>query len=39
MSKVVITGGCGFIGSHLALMLAEDNEVVVFDEESLKEMI
>ncbi len=31
MSKVVITGGCGFIGSHLALMLAEDNDVVVFD--------
>ena len=31
MSKIVITGGCGFIGSHLALMLADENDVVVFD--------
>ncbi len=35
MSKVVITGGCGFIGSHLALMLAEENDVAVFDKVSL----
>ncbi len=35
MAKVVVTGGCGFIGSHLALMLAEDNDVVVFGKSSL----
>ena len=32
MKKVLITGGCGFIGSHLAEMLASKNiKVVVFD--------
>jgi len=29
--KVIITGGAGFIGSHLAEELAENNEVVVID--------
>ena len=29
--KVVITGGAGFIGSHLAEELAENNEVIVID--------
>lgn len=30
--KVVVTGGCGFIGSHLAELLVEENlEVSVFD--------
>lgn len=29
--KVVITGGAGFIGSHLAEELAENNEVTVID--------
>jgi len=29
--RVVITGGAGFIGSHLAEELAENNEVVVID--------
>ncbi len=33
--SIVITGGCGFIGSHLALMLAEKNDVVVLDKVSL----
>jgi NAD dependent epimerase/dehydratase len=32
MSKVFITGGCGFIGSHLCEFLLEENyDVVVFD--------
>lgn len=30
-SRVLITGGAGFIGSHLAERLLPDNEVVVFD--------
>ncbi|MGA0851673.1 MAG: GDP-mannose 4,6-dehydratase, partial [Candidatus Nanopelagicaceae bacterium] len=31
--KYLITGGAGFIGSHLAdLLIAEGNEVVVFDD-------
>ena len=29
--RVCITGGAGFIGSHLVEQLLEDNEVVVFD--------
>ena len=33
--SIVITGGCGFIGAHLALMLAEENDVVVLDKVSL----
>jgi UDP-glucose 4-epimerase len=31
MKKIVITGGCGFIGSHLVEMLCDDNEVIVID--------
>ncbi len=30
--KVVITGGCGFIGSNLAHELADENEVIVIDD-------
>jgi len=30
--KVVVTGGCGFIGSHLAEELAKEYEVVVIDD-------
>ncbi|MBK8481954.1 MAG: NAD-dependent epimerase/dehydratase family protein [Proteobacteria bacterium] len=29
--RVLITGGAGFIGTHLSRVLLEDNEVVVFD--------
>src|SRR6266403_4712630 len=29
--KVIVTGGAGFIGSHLVDALAEDHEVVVLD--------
>ena len=32
--KVIITGGAGFIGSHLAEELAENNEVTVIDNPS-----
>jgi UDP-glucose 4-epimerase len=32
--KVVVTGGLGFIGSHLVGRLCEDNEVVIVDNES-----
>ena len=31
MSKVLVTGGAGFIGSHLAERLSSDHEVVVLD--------
>lgn len=30
MARIVITGGSGFVGSHLSLMLAEENDVAVF---------
>jgi len=30
--RILITGGAGFIGSHLAAALAPDNDVVVFDD-------
>ena len=29
--KILITGGAGFIGTHLAQSLVEDNELVLFD--------
>jgi nucleoside-diphosphate-sugar epimerase len=29
--RICITGGAGFIGSHLASLLIEDNEIVVYD--------
>lgn len=32
--RVVITGGLGFIGSHIVEKLHEDNEVIVVDDES-----
>ncbi len=31
MSKVLVTGGCGFVGSNLVDMLVKDNEVYVVD--------
>ncbi|MCG7841305.1 MAG: SDR family oxidoreductase [Methanomassiliicoccales archaeon] len=31
-SRVCITGGAGFIGSHIASALAEENEVIVIDD-------
>lgn len=35
MSKFLVTGGCGFIGSHLVDYLCKnDNQVVVIDDES-----
>jgi len=32
--KVVVTGGLGFIGSHLAEVLVEDNDVIIIDNKS-----
>ena len=29
--RICITGGAGFIGSHLVSRLVEDNEIVVYD--------
>ncbi len=29
--RICITGGAGFIGSHLTQLLIEDNEIVVYD--------
>ena len=31
MAKILITGGAGFIGSHLAQELSQDHEIVVLD--------
>ncbi|MFT4957545.1 MAG: UDP-glucose 4-epimerase [Halobacteriales archaeon] len=33
--RVLVTGGAGFIGSNLANVLAEDNEVIVIDDLSI----
>ena len=29
--RICITGGAGFIGSHLVSLLVDDNEIVVYD--------
>ena len=31
MSKIIITGGAGFIGSHIAEWAAKDHEVIIID--------
>jgi len=36
--KVIVTGGMGFIGSHLTERLLEDNEVTVIDNEATSKM-
>lgn len=35
MSKILITGGAGFIGSNLAHLLVKDNEVIIVDNLSM----
>jgi len=30
--KIVVTGGCGFIGSNLASTLAKENQIIVIDD-------
>ena len=35
MKTILITGGCGFIGSHLALLLKKKYQVVVIDNLSI----
>ena len=38
MSKIIVTGGCGFIGSHLVDKLIESSyEVIVIDDQSASE--
>jgi UDP-glucose 4-epimerase len=37
MNKVIVTGGCGFIGSHIVDKLVDNNIVVVIDDESATE--
>ena len=33
MSKIIVTGGCGYIGSHTCIaLLAQGYEVIVFDD-------
>ena len=36
--KIVVTGGLGFIGSHIAEELYENNEVIIVDNESTGKM-
>ena len=36
--KIIVTGGLGFIGSHIAEELYEDNEVIIIDNESTGKM-
>ena len=32
MARILITGGCGYIGSHICLnLLEQDHELIVFD--------
>ena len=31
MKKILVTGGSGFIGSHLSELLAKNNKVIVLD--------
>ena len=32
--KIVVTGGLGFIGSHIVEKLCKDNQVIIIDNES-----